>query len=225
MDNDEDDDGNFTKWMSSYWGHGAGEESAKERKRSFRRPARNTADRRASLPCMVGSQRHQGEESQLENMRVKQLHAATMPPAPVHPKNREEKEVQPHPHARHVSSDESSRTKAGPESRISTIPELAESFERMLRFRKQKVMSLSDADSVCLICHEEMCNGGGGIGGAFELHCSHRFHKEARRSDPGGRPRSGSSTGVCDRRKEVPFCSGQEEYRIPRRKLSLRRQR
>ncbi|XP_007249135.3 leukemia NUP98 fusion partner 1 isoform X3 [Astyanax mexicanus] len=178
MDNDEDDDGNFTKWMSSYWGHGAGEESAKERKRSFRRPARNTADRRASLPCMVGSQRHQGEESQLENMRVKQLHAATMPPAPVHPKNREEKEVQPHPHARRVSSDESSRTKAGPESRISTIPELAESFERMLRFRKQKVMSLSDADSVCLICHEEMCNGGGGIGGAFELHCSHRFHKE-----------------------------------------------
>uniref|UniRef100_A0A8B9JMM0 Leukemia NUP98 fusion partner 1 n=1 Tax=Astyanax mexicanus TaxID=7994 RepID=A0A8B9JMM0_ASTMX len=53
MDNDEDDDGNFTKWMSSYWGHGAGEESAKERKRSFRRPARNTADRRASLPCMI----------------------------------------------------------------------------------------------------------------------------------------------------------------------------
>uniref|UniRef100_A0A3B4DU60 Leukemia NUP98 fusion partner 1 n=1 Tax=Pygocentrus nattereri TaxID=42514 RepID=A0A3B4DU60_PYGNA len=62
MDNDEDDDGNFTKWMSSYWGHGAGEEPAKERKRSFRRPARSTADRRASLPCMVGSQQHQGEE-------------------------------------------------------------------------------------------------------------------------------------------------------------------
>uniref|UniRef100_A0A673MWV9 Leukemia NUP98 fusion partner 1 n=1 Tax=Sinocyclocheilus rhinocerous TaxID=307959 RepID=A0A673MWV9_9TELE len=51
MDNDEDDDGNFTKWMSSYWGHG--EEHAKERKRSFRRPLRNKADRRASLPCMV----------------------------------------------------------------------------------------------------------------------------------------------------------------------------
>lgn len=215
MDNDEDDDGNFTKWMSSYWGHGAGEESAKERKRSFRRPARNTADRRASLPCM----------SQLEAMRVKQLHAATMPPAPVHLKNREEKEVRPHPHARRVSSDESSRTKAGPESRISTIPELAESFERMLRFRNQKVMSLNDADSVCLICHEEMCNGGGGVGGAYELHCSHRFHKEARRSEPGGRPRSGSSTGVCERRKEVPFCSGQEEYRMPHRQLSLRRQR
>uniref|UniRef100_A0A3P8V9Z8 Uncharacterized protein n=1 Tax=Cynoglossus semilaevis TaxID=244447 RepID=A0A3P8V9Z8_CYNSE len=22
-DNEDDDDGNFTKWMSSYWGHGA----------------------------------------------------------------------------------------------------------------------------------------------------------------------------------------------------------
>ncbi|RXN07988.1 leukemia NUP98 fusion partner 1 isoform X2 [Labeo rohita] len=53
MDNDEDDDGNFTKWMSSYWGHGVGEEHAKDRKRSFRRPSRNKADRRASLPCMV----------------------------------------------------------------------------------------------------------------------------------------------------------------------------
>ncbi|XP_072539146.1 leukemia NUP98 fusion partner 1 [Salminus brasiliensis] len=208
MDNDEDDDGNFTKWMSSYWGHGAGEESAKERKRSFRRPTRNTADRRASLPCM----------SQLEAIKVKQLHAASMPPAPVHLKTREEKEIRPHPHARRVSSDDISRTK---ESRISTIPELAESLERRLRLRNQK----SDADSVCLICHEEVCNGGGGVGGAYELHCSHRFHKEARRSEPGGRPRSGSSTGVCERRKEVPFCAGQEEYRMPRRQLSLRRQR
>ncbi|KAL7832718.1 hypothetical protein SRHO_G00297360 [Serrasalmus rhombeus] len=199
MDNDEDDDGNFTKWMSSYWGHGAGEEPAKERKRSFRRPARSTADRRASLPCMVGSQRHQGEESQLEAMKLKQFQAATMPPAPIHIKTREEKEVRPHPHARRVSSDESSWTKGGPEGRICTIPELAESFERRLRLRNQKIMSLSDADSVCLICHE-LCTrgGGGGGGGAHELHCSHRFHKEGRRSEPGGRPRSGSSTDNAD---------------------------
>ncbi|KAI4877432.1 hypothetical protein NFI96_032675, partial [Prochilodus magdalenae] len=175
MDNDEDDDGNFTKWMSSYWGHGAGEEPAKERKRSFRRPARSTVDRRASLPCM----------SQLEAMKLKQLHTATMPPAPVHLKNREEKEVRSHPHARRVSSDESSWTKGGAECRISTIPELAESFERRLRFRNQKIMSLSDADSVCLICREELCAVGGlGGGGAHELHCSHRFHKEVDKFRP-----------------------------------------
>uniref|UniRef100_A0AAQ4Q517 Uncharacterized protein n=1 Tax=Gasterosteus aculeatus aculeatus TaxID=481459 RepID=A0AAQ4Q517_GASAC len=37
-DND-DDDGNFTKWMSSYWGHGAEGRRHGERKRSLRRPA------------------------------------------------------------------------------------------------------------------------------------------------------------------------------------------
>uniref|UniRef100_A0A3B4TB24 Uncharacterized protein n=1 Tax=Seriola dumerili TaxID=41447 RepID=A0A3B4TB24_SERDU len=45
-----DDDGNFTKWMSSYWGHGAEGGHSRERKRSFRRPAKALADRRASLP-------------------------------------------------------------------------------------------------------------------------------------------------------------------------------
>uniref|UniRef100_A0A3B5AZT9 Uncharacterized protein n=1 Tax=Stegastes partitus TaxID=144197 RepID=A0A3B5AZT9_9TELE len=44
------DDGNFTKWMSSYWGHGAESGHNRERKRSFRRPAKAQADRRASLP-------------------------------------------------------------------------------------------------------------------------------------------------------------------------------
>uniref|UniRef100_A0A667XVV2 Leukemia NUP98 fusion partner 1 n=1 Tax=Myripristis murdjan TaxID=586833 RepID=A0A667XVV2_9TELE len=53
MDNDEDDDGNFTKWMSSYWGHGSEAGHSRERKRSFRRPAKTQVDRRASLPCEV----------------------------------------------------------------------------------------------------------------------------------------------------------------------------
>lgn len=53
MDNDDDDDGNFTKWMSSYWGHGAEAGQSRERKRSFRRPAKTQADRRASLPTVV----------------------------------------------------------------------------------------------------------------------------------------------------------------------------
>lgn len=55
VDNDEDDDGNFTKWMSSYWGHGAEAAHPRERKRSFRRPAKTHADRRASLPTVVRS--------------------------------------------------------------------------------------------------------------------------------------------------------------------------
>ncbi|XP_051754292.1 leukemia NUP98 fusion partner 1 [Ctenopharyngodon idella] len=214
MDNEEDDDGNFTKWMSSYWGHG--DENSKERKRSFRRPSRYKADRRASLPSM----------SQLEAMQVNHLHANNMAPLPVHLKSREEKEVHSHPRARRVSSDENSRTKVGgPECHITTIPELSECLEKRLRFHNQKVISMGDADSICLICHEELRNGRGGI---QELNCSHHFHKETvltKWPEHRTRPRSGSSAPACERGKETPFCPGQEEYRLPRRQLSLRRQR
>uniref|UniRef100_A0A3Q3QVQ5 Uncharacterized protein n=1 Tax=Monopterus albus TaxID=43700 RepID=A0A3Q3QVQ5_MONAL len=48
-----DDDGNFTKWMSSYWGHGADPGNSRDRKRSFRRPTKAHVDRRASLPTVV----------------------------------------------------------------------------------------------------------------------------------------------------------------------------
>ncbi|KAK3557612.1 hypothetical protein QTP70_030816, partial [Hemibagrus guttatus] len=167
MDNDEDDDGNFTKWMSSYWGHGGGDERAKARKRSFRKSRQSTGDRRASLPCM----------SQLEAMCLKH------PLAPTHIQRRDDqREMRSHPHARRVSSDEYRGTKAGgAESRISTVPELTESFKRMLRFRNHRVPALNNPDNSCLICREEMCRRGGETGrGAQELHCSHHFHKEVR---------------------------------------------
>ncbi|XP_060774484.1 leukemia NUP98 fusion partner 1 [Neoarius graeffei] len=203
---DDDDDGNFTKWMSSYWGHGGRDEREKERKRSFRRSRQSTCDRRASLPCM----------SQLEAMRLK--HPSTPTVLKGH-----EKEVRPHPHARRVSSDEYRGHEArGAESRRSTIPELTESFRRMLRFHNHR----SDSGNVCLICHEEMCRTVGETGGAgHELHCSYHFHKEVRRSEQGMRPRSRSSAAVCENRKEVPVCSKQEEYRLPHQRRSLRRQR
>ncbi|CAB1314430.1 unnamed protein product [Coregonus sp. 'balchen'] len=95
-----------------------------------------------------------------------------MAPTPVHMKSLEKKgsEVRNHPRARRVSSDENNRVKSAiPETRITTIPELAESFNRRMRLHNKK----RDVDS-----HEDMCNGGGG--GVQELQCSHRFHKEVR---------------------------------------------
>ncbi|KAM9849289.1 leukemia NUP98 fusion partner 1 [Aulostomus maculatus] len=165
MDNDEDDDGNFTKWMSSYWGHGA--EGGHSRKRSFRRPAKTHTDRRASLPTM----------SQLDAMKLNRLHAATMAPAPSHIKSREEKgEVRPHQRARRASSDDNCRPKSAIlENRISTIPELTESFEKRLCIRDKRIMSLNDGEKLCLICHEDMRKNGGAV---QELQCTHRFHKE-----------------------------------------------
>ncbi|XP_022607189.1 leukemia NUP98 fusion partner 1 isoform X1 [Seriola dumerili] len=221
MDNDEDDDGNFTKWMSSYWGHGAEGGHSRERKRSFRRPAKALADRRASLPTV----------SQLDAMKLNKLHAATMAPSPSHLKSREEKgEVRPHQRARRASSDDNSRSKSSiPENRITTIPELTESFEKRLCVRDKRTISLNDNDKLCLICHEDLRKSGG----VQELHCTHRFHKEAARKLEQCRPRSGSEVVASqvrrlsdERRKSAdgPICMEKEQH-TPRRQLSLRRHR
>ena len=78
-----------------------------------------------------------------------------MAPAPVHVKGREEKEVRPHPRARRVASDENSRKSIIiPASGITTIPELTESFERRLRFRNQKVVSLVNISYLLNIKHQ-----------------------------------------------------------------------
>ncbi|XP_067453818.1 leukemia NUP98 fusion partner 1 isoform X1 [Thunnus thynnus] len=222
MDNDEDDDGNFTKWMSSYWGHGAESGHSRDRKRSFRRPAKTQVDRRGSLPTV----------SQLDAMKLNRLHAATMAPTPSHIKTREEKgEVRPHQRARRASSDDNSRPKSAiPENRITTIPELTESFEKRLYLRDKRAASLNDDDKLCLICHEDMRKNGGTV---QELHCTHRFHKEAARRLGQCRPRSSSE--VAD--GQVPRFSGErrrsvdgpisveKEQHTPRRQLSLRRHR
>ncbi|KAM3875782.1 leukemia NUP98 fusion partner 1 [Diretmus argenteus] len=189
MDNDEDDDGNFTKWMSSYWGHGAEAGHSRERKRSFRRPARRTqADRRASLPCV----------SQLDAMKLNRLHAATMAPAPIHIKTREEKgEVRPHCRARRVASDDNGRSKTISESRISTIPELAEAFEKRFCFRDKKTASLAA---------RRLDRG--------QPHSSSEAAAGEIRKEPDERRKSA----------EGPFWK-EQEYHTPRRQLSLRRHR
>ncbi|XP_042561781.1 leukemia NUP98 fusion partner 1 isoform X2 [Clupea harengus] len=216
--------------MSSYWGHSSGE--GKDRKHSFRgQSSRRRADRRASLPCPVRTPSADDRErhglrrvSQLDAMHLNRLHAAAMAPAPVHVKGREEKEVRPHPRARRVASDENSRKSIIiPASGITTIPELTESFERRLRFRNQKVVSLGDADNVCLLCHEDKRTGT-----VHELPCSHRVHKEAGKKVEQVRPRSCSSAATCERGKsgdETRKSTEQEDYHVPRRQLSLRRQR
>ncbi|CAG5862072.1 unnamed protein product [Menidia menidia] len=218
MDNDEDDDGNFTKWMSSYWGHGAETGHSRERKRSFRRPSKAKIDRRASLPTV----------SQLDAMQLNRLHVATMAPTP---KTREEKgEVRPHPRLRRLSSDDKGSKTAIPDSRISTIPEITESFERRFYLNDKRNTSLKDENNLCLICHEDLCQNGGG---GHELHCTHRFHKEAARKLEQSQTSKGREAAACqvrrhsdERRKSAdgPIFS-EKKQPAPRRQLSLRKHR
>ncbi|XP_034556940.1 leukemia NUP98 fusion partner 1 [Notolabrus celidotus] len=222
MDNDEDDDGNFTKWMSSYWGHGSESGHSRDRKRSFRRPGKTHADRRASLPTVT----------QLDAMKLNRLHAATMAPSPSHVKTREEKgEVRPHQRARRASSDDNSRGKSAfQEMRIGTIPELTESFERRLFLRDKRTTSQNDEEKLCLICHEDVRMSGGGV---HELHCTHRLHKETARRSEQSRPGSSGEAAACqgrrpsnERRKSADGpISMEKEQHTPRRQLSLRRHR
>lgn len=59
----------------------------------------------------------------------------------------------------------------------------------------------------------------------FSLFFSLMVCVKVRRLEQGARRRSQSSAAVRENRKEVPFCSEQEEHRLPRQHRSLRRQR
>ncbi|TNM87584.1 hypothetical protein fugu_005805 [Takifugu bimaculatus] len=222
MDNDDDDDGNFTKWMSSYWGHGAEVGPNRERKRSFRRSAKTHHDRRASLPTV----------SQLDAMKLNRLHAATTAPSPSHIRPREEKvEVRTHQRARRVSSADNTQSKSAiQENRITTIPEITESFEKRLCLHDKKTAALNDDKKSCLICHEDIRKNGGGV---QKLQFMHHLHKEVVRRLQHPRPRSGSEAAVFqagrlsdERRKSADGnISMEKELRTPQRQSSLRRHR
>ncbi|KAJ8252889.1 hypothetical protein GJAV_G00206690 [Gymnothorax javanicus] len=219
---DEDEDGNFTKWMSSYWGHSTVDERAKDRRRSLRKPSlrRPPQDRRASLPC----------QSQLNAMQLSPLHIPTSALQPPQSKFRDKTDVKPLPRACPASTDDSSHIKSPFHSgRITTIHELSESLEKRLRFRSRNVISLSDADDLCLICHNDV--RGHGVG-ARELHCAHHHHREGKRPewrlcDSGGIGPGGAMSTVSMRQMSRDVPSGVEHEDCPHahRKLSLRRQR
>lgn len=100
-----------------------------------------------------------GPQSQLDAMKLNRLHAATMAPTPSHVKTREEKgEVRLHQRARRSSSDDNSRPKSAlSENRITTIPEITESFERRLCLRDKKAMSLVSGAKF-LLSSRQCCN-------------------------------------------------------------------
>ncbi|XP_036425887.1 E3 ubiquitin-protein ligase CIP8 [Colossoma macropomum] len=139
------------------------EEEETDRKRSLDIPrlSHSLTKRRASLPCP-----DQLSSMQLTHLAyLTRLHAATMAPAPAHVRQ----------HGRNEEEDEERPVHERRPPTIPTIPEGLEPLERKARFRSRNVMSLSDADSLCLICHDDLRKGGGSI---RELHCSHSFHSE-----------------------------------------------
>ncbi|KAM3857279.1 uncharacterized protein ACN63O_019266 [Diretmus argenteus] len=169
-DEEEKDAEIFNAWMNRYRGgeqqrrgeeeEGEAEGGKVDSTSSFEPPVRLRTDRRASLPC----------PSTLSAMQLLRLHSSTQSPvtAKVLLRRTSSRSLLPTPE------------EAGPApecrrpSLIPTIPE-ATKTARKAHFRRRNVMSLSDADSVCLICHDDLSKGGSGI---RELQCTHTFHRE-----------------------------------------------
>ncbi|XP_017557676.1 E3 ubiquitin-protein ligase CIP8 isoform X1 [Pygocentrus nattereri] len=171
MEKEEEEEDIFTAWPAEDEEQDSAEEPEEQedeeeetgRKRSLNipRPSHLLTKRRASLPCP-----DQLSAMQLTNLTyLARLHAATMAPAPAHVRQ----------HTRNEEEDKERPLHERRPPAIPTIPEVLEPPERKLRFRSRNVMSLSDADSLCLICHDDLRKGGGSI---RELHCSHSFHTE-----------------------------------------------
>ncbi|KAJ0004630.1 hypothetical protein NQD34_010844 [Periophthalmus magnuspinnatus] len=140
---------------------------------------------RASLPC----------PSTLSSMTLSRLHVSTAAPVTAKLLLRRSssrrllpspQEVPPPPGERErrsslalIHAPPTIQERPAPLDRVS-IPQPKQSserpslLERRGHFRRRNVMSLSDADSVCLICHNDLKHGTG----TRELQCAHSFHKE-----------------------------------------------
>ncbi|KAM6957995.1 uncharacterized protein LKV04_022131 [Tautogolabrus adspersus] len=177
-DGEEEEDAKiFNAWMQRYRGDslqekigeeeeeevdGELEEGRSDSRSSLEAAGRTRMNRRASLPC----------PTTLSAMQLSRLHSSTQAPVTARVLLRRTSS------RRLVPAPQEAAVPVAPERRPSlippTIPEVT-APERRSTFRRRNVMSLSDAYSVCLICHNDLNKGNGGT---RELQCSHTFHKE-----------------------------------------------
>ncbi|XP_053493203.1 uncharacterized protein si:ch211-207l14.1 isoform X1 [Ictalurus furcatus] len=181
MEKEEEEEELFTEWPAEEREQESTEdeddekEMETEREKSgldILRPSVSLANRRASLPCPTQlSAMHLTHLTHLTH-----LHMTTMAPSPVGMRHRlkdgeARKQGLHSQHDRNQDEENESKLEKWP----SAIPNLLHVPEKRRRFRSRNVISLSDADSMCLICHDDLCRRGGTI---WELHCSHNFHSE-----------------------------------------------
>ncbi|KAF7660254.1 hypothetical protein LDENG_00285270 [Lucifuga dentata] len=120
----------------------------------FSVPARSS--RRMSLPCLAT----------LSAMQLNRLHSSTQ--APVTAKVLMHRSSSRRPSLQEAGPGAARRTSLTP-----TIPEVTPAAHEATK--RRNAMSLSDADSVCLICHDDLSRG---VSGTRELQCTHTFHRE-----------------------------------------------
>ncbi|TDG95912.1 hypothetical protein EPR50_G00243850 [Perca flavescens] len=180
-DEEEKDALIFSAWMQRYRGgeqrDEIGEEEEKEEEEEGGRPesrccleppVRMRTDRRASLPC----------PATLSAMHLSRLHSSTRPAvtAKVLLKRSSLRNLLPVPQEVAAATTVATVTATATTRRPSLTPGIHDVMapEKRGQFRRRNVMSLSDAYSVCLICHNDLSRGSG----TRELQCTHTYHKE-----------------------------------------------
>ncbi|XP_051468258.1 leukemia NUP98 fusion partner 1 [Apus apus] len=132
MEYEEDDDVSFAKWMSSFWGHNFINENEKEGRGYKKHQTQSFHERRASLPA------------NLPSLHKTRLHASTKGSSSGHLKDstefQEDQDVKCLRH-RKASRTPSSGSSCS-ESRSNSIQEFAESFEKQLRLKSKRSISL-----------------------------------------------------------------------------------
>ncbi|XP_029376991.1 putative RING-H2 finger protein ATL71 [Echeneis naucrates] len=168
-DNEEEDARSFNTWMQQYRGGKEEEEEEAggqrpESRSSLGTPVQMRANRRASLPC----------QTTLSAMQLSRLNLSSRAPLTARLLLRRSSSRCLLPSPQEAAAPVPTPTAERRPSLIPAIPETT-MHERKSQFRRRNVMSLSDADSVCLICHNNLNQG---TGGTRELQCTHTFHKE-----------------------------------------------
>ncbi|NXI59665.1 LNP1 protein, partial [Chloroceryle aenea] len=132
MEYEEDDDISFAKWMSSFWGHNLIDENEKEGRGYKKHQTRSFHERRASLPA------------RLSYLHTTQLHSSTKDSSSGHLKGskefKEDQDVKCHCHRK--ASRTPSTGSSCPERRSNSLQEFAESFEKQLRLKSKRSVSL-----------------------------------------------------------------------------------
>ncbi|NXD82495.1 LNP1 protein, partial [Halcyon senegalensis] len=132
MEYEEDDDISFAKWMSSFWGHNLIDENEKEGRGYKKHQTRPFHERRASLPARLSS------------LHTARLHASTKDSSSGHLKGskefQEDQDRECHCHRKAIRT--TSTDSSCPETRSNSIPEFAESFEKQLRLKSKRSVSL-----------------------------------------------------------------------------------
>ncbi|KYO22339.1 leukemia NUP98 fusion partner 1 [Alligator mississippiensis] len=137
MEDEEDDDVSFAKWMSSYWGHSLIDEHEKEGRGFRQRQSRVFSERRASLPAKLSS------------IHMTRLRESTKAPSSSHLRGckevREDQDMKCHCHVKECrmpSMEGPCPETREPHSRTNSIQELSESFKKQLHFKSKRSISL-----------------------------------------------------------------------------------